>query len=226
MTPGFDRAMEVAAEHLELTSDAAVLDVPFGKGEALLRTSVTFGCRTVGVDRSPVLVRDAIERIAHSEVRDLVSVVFADGGVLPFADGTFDACLSIGGPSCIGGHDIPSALAEQIRVLQRGGWLVVCDAFRNHTDPNPWLHPDHPDEPGWRTLLEQGGLDVVYTEHFDISAWDEYHAPMRELVAEARRDRSGDRDAMAWADEVEREIEMDLPKGDRADYGAFVARKP
>src|SRR5687767_14812978 len=108
-----------------------------------------------------------------------------DGGHMPFPAGVFDVCLSIGGPSCIGGHELANVLCEQARVLKPGAYLVMSDIFRDEADPNPWIPTDHPDAAGWWQLLERAGFRVVFFEHFTASAWDEYHEPMRELVAEA-----------------------------------------
>jgi SAM-dependent methyltransferase len=144
---------------------------------------------------------------------------------MPIGDQTFDVCLSIGGPSCIGGHDLDSVMHELARVLKPGGFVVLSDMFRDECDPNPWLRVDHPDALGWWQLLEAAGMSVVFFEHFVAAAWDEYLEPMSELVAEARRDSWDDLETMAWADEVEREIATDRPNGPWANYGTFVAQK-
>jgi SAM-dependent methyltransferase len=225
MTPGFDRTIALCLDRLGLARDSLLLDVPCGKGEAIIRLGSATGCRTVGVDRSPELARRAAAKVGAKNLAAPAQVILGDGGRTPFPDGTFDACVSIGGPSCIGGHTIRDALTEQVRVIKPGAFLVVTDMFRNVAHPNPWIGPDHPDVGGWWDLLWSVGLRVVFFEHFEVSAWDEYHAPMRELVAEARRERHDDSDEMRWADEVEREIEMDLPPGAWADYGTFLAQK-
>jgi SAM-dependent methyltransferase len=227
MTPGFDRTLAICAERLDLSANATLLDVPCGKGEAIVRLAASFGCHCIGIDRSPMLLEAAAKKIARSNVHDRARLCLGDGGRLPFGDQAFDACLSIGGPSCIGGHHIRDALAEQARVLKPGGFLVASDMLRDESNPNPWIASDHPDAGGWWNLLEASGLRVLYFEHLDISAWDEYHAPMRDLVAEVRRNRSEDMEMMAWADRVEREIAMDLPKNTEwANYGTFIAQRP
>jgi SAM-dependent methyltransferase len=217
MTPGFNRTIDICRERVPINDGTLLLDVPCGKGEAIARLAAS-GCHAVGVDYSPELLECAAAKIG-----DRALLLRADGGRMPLPDDASDVVLSIGGPSCIGGHTFASAIAEQARVLKPGGFLVMSDMFRDESDPNPWITADHPDASGWWQLLEDAGLDVVYFEHFDISAWDEYHAPMRELVTEARESREPDR--TAWADEVDREIASDLPKGAWANYGTFIAQK-
>jgi ubiquinone/menaquinone biosynthesis C-methylase UbiE len=224
MTPGFSRTIEICAERLPLGPDTLLLDVPCGKGEAIVRLCSS-GCRAVGVDRSPELLGHARKKLVD-QLTEGTHVFLADGGRMPFRDDMFDVCLSIGGPSCIGGHALDAVLREQARVLKSSGVLVMSDMFRDEANPNPWITADHPDATGWWCLLESAGFRVVFFEHFAVSAWDEYHVPMRELVAEARRDHPDAADKMAWADEVEREIAMDLPDGEWANYGTFVAQKP
>jgi cyclopropane fatty-acyl-phospholipid synthase-like methyltransferase len=224
MTPGFNRTIEICLEHLDLGPQTRVLDVPCGKGEAIVRLAPS-GCRTIGLDRSSQLLMHAATKLGRAHVSNRSRVLLSDGGRMPFGDETFDVCLSIGGPSCIAGHSVRAALAEQTRVLRPGGFLVMSDMFRSDADPNPWIGPDHPDADGWTRLLEDVRLQIVHFEHFPVSAWDEYHAPMRELIAEVRRDHAGDTERMDWATNVESEIAMDLPSGRWANYGTFVTQK-
>jgi SAM-dependent methyltransferase len=225
MTPGFSRTIEICVERVGLGPETSLLDVPCGKGEAIVRLASS-GCRSVGLDRSPELLDRAAAKIGDAGRGDRALLLLSDGGRMPFPDRAFDVCLSIGGPSCIGGHELGDVLGEQARVLKPGGFLVMSDMFRDEDDPNPWIGPDHPDAAGWWRLIEGAGLLVVFFEHFGISAWTEYHEPMRDLVAEVRRDHADDAGKMEWADKVEREIAMDLPSGEWANYGTFVAQKP
>jgi SAM-dependent methyltransferase len=191
----------------------------------MVRLASSTRCRSIGLDRSPQLLDVAAAKLNDAQLHDRALVLLADGGSMPFTDRAFDVCLSIGGPSCIGGHELNDVLCEHARVLKSGGFLVMSDMFRDDADPNPWIGADHPDATGWWRLLESAGFRVVFFEHFPVSAWDEYHDPMRELVVDTRRDHADDAEKMAWADKVEREIAMDIPSGQWANYGTFVAQK-
>jgi SAM-dependent methyltransferase len=224
MTPGFSRAVEIAMGLVQ--PGDSVLDVPCGKGEAIIRIASLVPTRAVGVDHSMHLLQVAKEKTAASGVVNRAQWILADGGRLPFPNETFELCLSIGGPSCIGGHTVQEALQEQARITKPGGCLVLSDMFRDPSYPNPWIDEDHPTDRGWWESLESVGLRVISFEHFSASAWDEYHSPMRDLVAAVRQRFADDPEKLQWADEVEKEIAIDRPVGNLAFYGAFIARKP
>jgi ubiquinone/menaquinone biosynthesis C-methylase UbiE len=105
-----------------------------------------------------------------SSVANAVELILADSGRLPFDDETFEVCLSIGGPSCIGGHTILEALQEQARITKPGGCLVMSDMFRDPSYPNPWIDEDHPSDRGWWEALESAGMRVISFEHFPVTA--------------------------------------------------------
>lgn len=202
MTPGFNRAVEICIG--ARPTGSTLLDVPCGKGEAIVRLAAAVDVKVAGVDHSRSLLERARQKIAHLSLRERANLFLADGGRLPFRDNVFDVCLSIGGPSCIGGHSIQDALSEQARVIKNGGALVMSDMFRDPSYVNPWIEPDHPNEREWWELLEKCGLRVLSFEHFPVSAWDEYHQPIKELVDAARQQFAMDVEKMRWADEVEK----------------------
>src|SRR5687768_13486059 len=165
MTPGFSRTIDICVERVALDAHTLLLDVPCGKGEAMTRLASS-GCRTIGVDRSPQLLEQAAAKVRGAQLQTRAPLVLGDGGHMPFPAGVFDVCLSIGGPSCIGGHELANVLCEQARVLKPGAYLVMSDIFRDEADPNPWIPTDHPDAAGWWQLLERAGFRVVFFEHF------------------------------------------------------------
>jgi ubiquinone/menaquinone biosynthesis C-methylase UbiE len=224
MTPGFTRTVEIARGLVQ--PGDSVLDVPCGSGEAIVRLASSVPTHVIGVDYSTHLVQLAREKTEASGLGARAQLILADGGRLPFADDAFELSLSIGGPSCIGGHTIQEALQEQARITKPGGCLVVSDMFRHPSYPNPWIDEDHPSDRGWWEALESVGMRVISFEHFPVTAWDEYHSPMKELIAAVRQRFTDDAEKLQWADEVEKEIAIDRPMGNLAFYGAFVARKP
>jgi SAM-dependent methyltransferase len=93
------------------------LDLGCGEGR-LSRDLRTRGYRIVGVDSSPTLVR--LAREADPEIDAYVT----DAGALPFADGTFDLLVAF--MSLHDFTDLPEAVREAARVLERGGRLCLA----------------------------------------------------------------------------------------------------
>jgi SAM-dependent methyltransferase len=82
-------AWEPVLGALELTADDVLLDVGCGGG-VFLRRALETGCRAVGVDHSPEMVRLARERTGGS-----AAIVCGEADRLPFGDGEFTAISCI-----------------------------------------------------------------------------------------------------------------------------------
>ena len=90
-----------------------------GCGEGrVARDLAARGHRITGVDASPTLLAAAAE--AHAEGVYLV----ADAAALPFADRSFDLVVAYN--SLMDIEDMPGAVREAARVLERGGRLCAC----------------------------------------------------------------------------------------------------
>ena len=130
------RAYKERALHLlALEPGLSALDVACGLGDDVVRMQAQ-GVRAVGVDRSRTLIAAAQSRHADSGCEFVV----ADGAVLPFADGSFDAVRidrslqHIAQPGTI--------VREMARVARRGS-VVLCA------------------EPDWGTFLIGGRHNAV-----------------------------------------------------------------
>jgi len=93
------------------------LDLGCGEGR-LSRDLKTRGYRVVGVDSSPTLAR--LAREADPEI----DVYVTDAVALPFASGTFDLLVAF--MSLHDVTDLPEAVREVARVLERGGRLCLA----------------------------------------------------------------------------------------------------
>jgi len=93
------------------------LDLGCGEGR-LSRDLKTRGHRVVGVDGSPTLVRLAREADAE------IDVSVTDAVALPFAGATFDLVVAF--MSLHDFTDLPQAVREGARVLERGGRLCLA----------------------------------------------------------------------------------------------------
>jgi SAM-dependent methyltransferase len=146
-----------AARLAACPDDGDLLDVPCGYGRHTVPLAAA-GYHVVGVDRSEVLLEEARRRAGHGRWPKLAR---ADYRELPFADGSFDAALTLfSSLGYLGDAEDTRALTEIGRVLRPGARLVVETMHRD------WVVGGFA-ERGWhaagegRLLLEQRGFDPV-----------------------------------------------------------------
>ncbi|MCC7207145.1 MAG: ubiquinone/menaquinone biosynthesis methyltransferase [Anaerolineae bacterium] len=131
MTLGMDRRWRrYVVRKAKLPRGGLLLDIATGTGdiafEALRQAE---GARAVGADFTPGIMQVGRARDMQGRIRWTA----ADALHLPFPDATFDAVTH--GFLMRNVIDIPAALAEQMRVLKPGGWMVSLDT----TPPPPNL---------------------------------------------------------------------------------------
>lgn len=229
LTPGAARTVELIAERSEPGEGSLLVDVAVGKGEAACTLAGRFACRVLAVELYDPFVNYAAAKAWHWNLRDLVTVLRANGRRLPVRDGVCDAGYCIGAPSIVGLED---CLAELARVVKPGGHVVVSDVVWR-TKPNSPLGPE------WRWLadfepklsldeyaaiIDEQGLRVVETHTHERSDWEDYFRPMLQVAEEARTGQPAD---PFLADEVESTVELERRAVDEyLDYVTFIARKP
>jgi ubiquinone/menaquinone biosynthesis C-methylase UbiE len=115
--------------HAAIAPGEEVLDVGCGTGTLAVEAArAAPGVRVTGLDADPAILRRARRRAAEAELE----IGFAEGRstALPYADASFDVVLST-----LFFHHLPDGAkrdtaAELMRVLRRGGRLVVGDIGR------------------------------------------------------------------------------------------------
>jgi SAM-dependent methyltransferase len=107
---------EVAVAGLGLSGGERVLDVACGTGNAA-RVAMAAGARVTGIDTSERLVEVARERLPEGEF------VLGDATEMPFADGEFDAAVSVVG--VIFATPAERAAAEVARIVRPGGRVAI-----------------------------------------------------------------------------------------------------
>jgi SAM-dependent methyltransferase len=107
---------------LHLTADDVLLDLGCGGG-AFLQHALTTGCRAVGLDHSPEMVRAARELNAQAIEEGRLDVVEGDVHELPFEDGSFTAVATM--QTFFFFADAQRVLDECRRVLRPSGRLAV-----------------------------------------------------------------------------------------------------
>lgn len=227
LTPGAAESVELIARAARPTEQTLLLDVACGKGEAAATLAGRFACQVVAVDLYDPFIHYAAAKFWFYNLRDLVSLLRADGRRLPVRDAVFDAAYCIGGPSIVG---IEALLAELARVVRPGGPVIVSDVVWRRKPETPlgeeWgrlagAQPISSEE--YRALLEEAGLTVEQVRLHARSAWEEYWRPMLALAQEAKTAQPAD---IFFADEVETAVALERRAVDMyIDYATFVARR-
>jgi SAM-dependent methyltransferase len=163
------------AELCHIGPQSLMLDVGCGVGYTPLYLARKLGCRVVGVDLYPSMVKRAREHVRRAGMEDQVEIQPGDMLALPFDDGRFDAVMA---ESVVAfAADKPRALSEFVRVLKPGGYLGFTEATWSQ-EPKPKLLAQLPDLlgenfetydlEGWRALVEAAGLEDVVAEAHPI----------------------------------------------------------
>jgi SAM-dependent methyltransferase len=227
MTPGAAETVEVIAETVRPDEKATLLDLASGKGEAAASLAGRFGCSVVCIEPYDPFIHYSTAKFWHFNLRDVVTVVRADGRRLPVRDGVLDAAYCIGAPSIVG---LEAALAEMARVVRHGGYVISSDIVWR-SKPGPlgrewrWVadFPQVTAEEYAAAIIAATGLRVERTSVHDRAVWDEYWRPMLAVAEEAKTAQPAD---IFFADEVESSVELERRAVDAwLDYATFVARK-
>ena len=228
LTPGAPFTVDLIAETVRPTEQSILLDIACGKGEAASTLAARFACRIIAVDMYDPFIHYAAAKFWFYNLRDLVSVVRADGKRLPVRNGGLDACYCIGGPSIVGRE---AALSEMARAIRPGGHVIVSDIT--------WrVKPDQPLGKEWRWFAEAdritrdeygsriaaAGVTVERTHTHPPSDWEDYWRPMLQVAQEAKTSQLAD---IFFADEIESGVALERRAIEMyVDYTTFIARKP
>lgn len=173
-------------EELDLETGAHALEAGCGAGwmtVALART----GLRVVATDSSEEMVSLCRRRVAQDCPEAEVTVQRADAHELPFESEQFELAVGIGLLPWL--HDPQEAIAELVRVLRPGGWLILTADNRRRLNrvveprENPLLAPL---KQARRRLRESAGWVPPTAQSFR-HAPDEIDAMLRRAGVTPRR---------------------------------------
>jgi SAM-dependent methyltransferase len=230
LTPGAPETVRIIAETVQPNDGTLVVDVASGKGEAAAELSSHHACRVVCVEPYDPFVHYSAAKFWHFNLRDLVSLVRANGRRLPLRDNVADGAYCIGGPSIVG---LEPCLREMARVVRPDGAVIVSDlTWREKPGvlSAEWgflagVEQTAADE--YEAALTGAGLVVERTVLHERSSWEKYWQGMLTVAAEARTATAEAPADVFFADEVEAGVEMERRGVDLwLDYTTFVARKP
>ncbi len=155
------------ARSLNLTPESHVLDIGSGLGGPARTLVETYGCRVTGIDLTQAFCDAAATLSDWVGLRDRVSFRQGDATMLPFADGEFDAAMTIHVSMNIARKDRVYAQAK--RVLRTGARFAVYEVLQGEGGdvlfPVPWArepsisHLATPD--AMQSLLTNAGFKIV-----------------------------------------------------------------
>lgn len=118
-TPGHDAYWIYSPLFFELVPKPGCATLEIGCGEGrVTRDLRDRGHSVIAIDASPTLVRLAQEEDSESEYQ------VADAATLPFGDASFDLVVAYN--SLMDIQDMPGAVREVARVLEKGGRFCAC----------------------------------------------------------------------------------------------------
>lgn len=155
------------ARSLNLSADSHVLDIGSGLGGPARTLVETYGCRVTGIDLTQAFCEAATTLSDWVGLGDRVSFRQGDATSLPFADGQFDAAMTIHVAMNIARKD--KVYAEAKRVLRPGARFAIYDILQGEGGdvlfPVPWArepsisHLATPD--AMQSLLANAGFKMV-----------------------------------------------------------------
>jgi ubiquinone/menaquinone biosynthesis C-methylase UbiE len=158
----------LVVDELRIAPADVVLELGCGPGVGLAEAATRASAgRVVGVDPSPVMVRQAGRRNRRAVVDDRVSVSCAPAEDLPFPDDGFDCAFAVN--SVQHWESVPDGLDELHRVLRPGGRLVLARRLQRAGGPGVDPHSRGASEPEVEAFLvglrEAGFVGVERHDH-------------------------------------------------------------
>ncbi len=121
------KAREAGEKALQLQPGERALEVGFGTGNSLINLAQAVGANgeVCGIDVSPGMLSVAQGKLADKGLSDRVHLTVGNARSLPYEQSSFDAAFMSFTLELFALEDIPTVLAEILRVLKPGGRFAV-----------------------------------------------------------------------------------------------------
>ena len=174
-------ATDELIKQCKIMENTHILDVGCGVGQTSVYIAKIVGAKITGVDINAMMVQRSQERAQSHGVTHLTEFRVADAQDLPFDGDTFDAVITESVTAFP--EDKQRAVDEYARVTKPGGYIGLNESTWLKVPPPPeilnWasqelgatVKPLTDDE--WTNLLENAGLEVIYTRVSEIKAQEE-----------------------------------------------------
>lgn len=178
---GGQDATKELIDRTRITPLSYVLDVGCGVGTTACHLARSMGCRVVGVDINPHMVKRARERARRQKLGGLIDFQVGDAMELPFPDETFNAVLTESVTAFP--DDKALAIREYVRVTKPGGFIGLNESTWLKAPVPPgiraWASQDLganvspllPDD--WVLLMKEAGLVDIFHRTSTISTREE-----------------------------------------------------
>jgi ubiquinone/menaquinone biosynthesis C-methylase UbiE len=210
-----------------IPANPEVVDFGCGSGAAAIVLAQA-GAKVTAVDIHQPFLDQLEARAANAGVTGRITTVCADMAEPPFPDDSFDLVWSEGAVYLVGFEE---GLKRWRRLLRTGGHVAVTEAtWLCERPPRKaiefWMaeYPAITTVEGNLAMVKSAGFEPVAQFPLPKEDWSNYYEPLIDQLGLFRSENEGNADAKAFADDLQREINLWEECGDSYGYVFYLAR--
>lgn len=131
------KSIHEVAMNAFINNKTQMLEIGSNTGFTSVNMSLLTGCKVIGIDMIKESIKEAERYASEQGVSDRTKFMQADALALPFMNETFDIVWCSNVTSFVSNKD--KAIGEYLRVLKKGGILVVIPIYYLKKPPNSLL---------------------------------------------------------------------------------------